>query len=98
MSSYFLIQINVTNKENYKEYIEKVTPIVKKYQGEYIVRGGKWENVEGEWDFERTVIIKFPTYDLAKKWHGSEDYKPIKNIREKNSIGNAIIIEGNQII
>ena len=36
MSGYFIIQINVTNTENYKEYIEKVTPIVKKFGGEYI--------------------------------------------------------------
>ena len=94
MSGYFIIQINVTNAENYKEYIEKVTPIVKKFGGEYIVRGGQSANVEGNWPFQRTVVLKFPTYDMVKEWHNSEEYKPIRKIREDNSECNAIIIEG----
>ena len=94
MPGYFIIQINVTNVENYKEYIEKVTPIVKKFGGEYIVRGGKSDNVEGNWPFQRTVVLKFPTYDMVKKWHNSDEYKPIRKIREDNSECNAIIIEG----
>ena len=95
MSGYFIIQINITNPENYKDYIAQVTPIVKKFGGEYIVRGGKSENVEGNWSYERTVVLKFPSFDIAKKWHVSEEYKPIRKIREENSEGNAIIIEGN---
>ena len=94
MSGYFIIQINVTNSESYKEYIEKVTPIVKKFRGEYIVRGGQSENVEGNWPFQRTVVLKFPTYDMVKEWHNSDEYKPIRKIREDNSKCNAIIIEG----
>ena len=94
MSGYFIIQINVTNPENYKEYITKVTPIVKKFGGEYMVRGGKSENVEGQWYYERTVVLKFPTYEMVHKWHESEEYKPIKKIRVDNSDCNAIIIEG----
>ena len=46
MSAYFIIQINITNPEKYKDYITQVTPIVKKFGGEYIVRGCKSENVE----------------------------------------------------
>ena len=94
MTSYFIIQINVKNSKNYKEYIKKVTPIVTKFGGEYIVRGGRSENVEGIWPYQRTVILKFPTYEMVKKWHNSEEYKPIRKIREDNSECNAIIIEG----
>ena len=94
MSAYFIIQINITNPENYKDYIVQVTPIVKKFGGEYIIRGGKSENVEGIWPFERTVVLKFPSYEMVKKWHDSEEYRPIRKIREDNSEGNAIIIDG----
>ena len=94
MAGYFIVQINITNPENYKKYIDKVTPIVKKFGGEYIIRGGKLENVEGTWAYQRTVVLKFPTYDMVKKWHNSEEYRPIRKIREDNSNCNAIIIEG----
>ena len=94
MSAYAIFQINITNQENYKEYLNQVTTIVKKHQGDYIVRGGKSEVVLGKWDYQRTVVVKFPSYDVAFKWYNSEEYAPIKKIRENNSKCNCIIIEG----
>ena len=61
MAGYVIVQINITNKDKYGEYIDKVKPIVKKYGGEYLVRGGKKELMLGKWDYERTVVIKFPS-------------------------------------
>ncbi len=94
MSAYFIVQINVNNSNNYKEYISKVSSIVEKFGGTYIVRGGKSENVEGQWPYERTVVIKFPSYEMVQKWHNSDEYEPIKKIREDNAECNGIIIEG----
>ena len=97
MPAYLIAQINVTNEDSYKEYLEKVTPIVKKYNGEYIIRAGKFKTVLGNWDYKRNVVIKFPSYNIALKWYNSEEYLPVKKIREDNSKGNVIIIEGNNI-
>ena len=91
---YVIAQLKVTNPENYKEYIEKVTDVIKKYGGEYLVRGGKNVTVEGSWQHPRTVVIKFPSYDKAMEWYNSEDYKPIKQIRLDNADSNGMIIEG----
>ena len=97
MPAYLIAQINVTNEDSYREYLEKVTPIVKKYNGEYIIRAGKFKTVLGNWDYKRNVVIKFPSYEIALKWYNSEEYLPVKKIREDNSKGNVIIIEGNNI-
>jgi len=94
MSGYLIAQINVINNKPYEEYKKQTAPILKKYGGEFLVRGGKSENVLGNWGFERTVVIKFPTYENAKAWYNSDEYKPVKKIREDNSKGNIIIIEG----
>jgi len=94
MSAYVILQININNQDNYQEYLNQVTTIVKNYQGEYIIRGGKSEVLEGKWDYQRTVLVKFPSYEVALKWYNSEEYAPIKKIREDNSEGNCIIIEG----
>ena len=55
MSGYVIAQIEVTNPENYKEYLAKVTDIVKKFDGEFLVRGGEFEHVEGEWKHSRNT-------------------------------------------
>ena len=93
MSGYLIAQLNVKNFESYKNYIEKVTQLAKMFGGEYIVRSGKYKVVQGEWQYERNVIIKFPSYQNAVDFYESDDYKPIKKIRENNSYGNIILIE-----
>ena len=94
MSAYLLANITVNNPENYKEYVEKVKPTAEKYGGEYIVRGGENTVVEGSWQYPRTVVIKFPTYEKALEWYNSEEYKPIKQIRLDNAESNGMIIKG----
>ena len=94
MSGYVIANIDVKNPEAYKEYVGKVVPTVKKFGGEYLVRAGEYKVMEGEWENPITVVIKFPNYEKALEWYDSEEYKPIKPIRLKNSVGNMIIIKG----
>ena len=46
-AGYVIAQLRVTNPENYKEYIEKVNPIVKKFDGEFLVRNGEYQIFDG---------------------------------------------------
>jgi uncharacterized protein (DUF1330 family) len=43
------IKSKIKNEEKYKQYIEQVTPIVKKYGGRYHVRGGNIRAL-GNWN------------------------------------------------
>ena len=94
MSGYIIVQINVKNFDNYKEYLKHVTPIAEKYGGKYLVRAGNFEIMEGQWNHKRNVVIKFPSFDKAKEFYNCEDYLPVKKIRIENSDCNLIIIEG----
>ena len=94
MSGFAIFNIEVKKHEEYKEYVEKVKPITEKFGGEYVVRGGETKVLEGTWTYPRTVVIKFPSYEKALEWYNSDEYKPIKQIRVENSIGNGIIIKG----
>ena len=94
MSGYVIANIDVKNPEAYKEYAGKVKPTVEKFGGEYLVRNGEFKVIDGEWKHQRTVVIKFPTYEKALEWYNSEEYKPIKLIRLANSVANGIIIKG----
>ncbi len=94
MSGFAIFNIEIKKPEQYKEYIEKVKPIVEMYGGEYVVKAGETTLVEGTWTYPRTVVIKFPSYEKALEWYSSDEYKPIKKIRLDNSVSNGIIIKG----
>ena len=94
MLGYAIFNIQVTNPEDYKEYLQHVTAIAEKFGGKYIVRGGETTVIEGTWAHSRTVVIQFPSYEKALEWYHSEEYKPVRQIRLDNAVTNAIIIQG----
>ena len=93
-AGYVIAQLKVTNSENYKEYVAKVTPLVKKFGGEFLVRAGEFQIFDGETKFPRIIVLKFPSYEKALEWYNSDIYKPLKELRQKGSEGNIIIIKG----
>jgi len=94
MLGYAIFNIQVTNPEDYKQYLKNVTEIAEKFGGKYIVRGGESTVIEGNWAYPRTVVIQFPSYEKALEWYRSDEYKPIRQIRLDNAVTNAIIIQG----
>ena len=94
MTGYAIFQIEITNPEEYKNYVAKASGIVAKYGGEYLVRGVEFLCFEGEWKYPRTLVIRFPSYEKALEWYSSEEYKPVRQIRLDNSVGNFIIVKG----
>ncbi len=91
---YLIIDIKPFNEDMYFEYSRKSPEIMKKYGGEYIVRGGTIMPFIGSWKAERIIIIKFPSINKLHECFGSPEYKEIKPLREKSSVSKAIIVEG----
>ncbi len=46
----------ISSVDNLKNYAVKVTPVIKSYGGKPLVRGGKYQCLEGD-DFSRTVNL-----------------------------------------
>jgi uncharacterized protein (DUF1330 family) len=94
MPAYVIVDIKITDPEEYEEY-KKLTPSsITAFDGKFIVRGGKTEDLEGDWQPERIVILEFPTVERARQWWNSSEYAPAKNIRQKSATTKMIIVEG----
>ena len=94
MSAYVVLEILVKNAKGYEEYKRLAPPIVTASGGKYIVRGGMAENLEGEWQPNRIVILEFESVGKAKQWIDSEEYQEAKALRHKYATSNAIVVEG----
>ena len=89
-----IIEIEILDNELYNEYTEKVRPVVEKYNGRYLVRGGEVTPMSGDWKPERVIVVEFPSYDDLNRCFESQEYKEIAPLREKSAIGKSIIVEG----
>ena len=95
MSVFAVIEIKVNDLEMYGQYRDKVKPIVEKYGGKYVIRGGKVTVFFGEWDPERIVVIEFPSARHLKCCFSCPEYKEIAPLRERSTVSKLIMIENN---
>ena len=92
---FLLVDVDIHNIEEYKKYLEKVKPMVEKFGGKYLIKGGKIDAKETDlWKPKRIVLVKFPNKSSALKWYNSEEYRALKHLRLNNSSSNILFIEG----
>jgi len=90
---YWVGHVEVNNEEGYKPYAAANAAIFKKYGGRFVVRGGKYECVEGQ-SRSRNVVIEFADYAAAVACYRSPEYQANLKIRQANAITDLIIVEG----
>ncbi len=94
MKAYWIAKVNVDDKEAYAEYAKRVKPALDKYNGKFLVRGGKFEILEGKNEYERNVVVEFPSVNIARRFYNSKEYQEAKSFRDGKADFNAIVIEG----
>jgi uncharacterized protein (DUF1330 family) len=82
------------DEEALAEYRRRNTDSVVRHGGRFVARGGAVELLDGDWDTRRIVVIEFPDMAAARDWYESEDYAPLKALRQSASDTNIILVEG----
>jgi uncharacterized protein (DUF1330 family) len=91
---YVIGEVQVTDPETYQTYAGQTKPILEKFGGRYLARGGQTIPLEGAAPAGRVVILEFPSVAAAKAFQDSPEYQAMAEIRRKSSTGRAFIVEG----
>lgn len=91
MSAFLVACYDITNPEGYEPYPAAVAPTLVPFGGELIAADFESERVEGE-PRSVTVIVKFPSKDMARQWYASEAYQKVLPLRANNSEGETVIV------
>ena len=90
---YWIGRVDVHDEEGYKPYVAANAAIFAKYNARPIVRGGRYEAVEGT-ARRRNVVIEFPDYETALACYNSPDYQANIKVRQPHSTAELMVIEG----
>jgi uncharacterized protein (DUF1330 family) len=94
-AAYIIVDMNITNMDQYKEYMALAPAAVAAVGGEYLVRGGRFETLEGQWQPTRIAMLRFPSFEVAKAFYDGEMYR---NARAKRAgtteFFNMVLVEG----
>ena len=93
--AYLLVEMHVTDPEGYKAYMAAAPAAVKAFGGEYLVRGGRHEVLEGDWQPHRVAMLSFPSFEQARAFYDSELYVLARAKRAgMTDYFNMVLVEG----
>jgi uncharacterized protein (DUF1330 family) len=90
---YWIARVDVRDPEAYKRYVAANAAAFAKFGGRFLVRGGRFEAVDGE-SRQRNVVIEFPNFDAALACWNSPEYQAAYKLRANASVGDTVVVEG----
>lgn len=94
MAAYVIAMVNVTDTEKYKNYMAFASQACEEHGGQYLVRGGEREIMEGAFPCDRVVVLKFESRAKARAFYDSATYQEGKKARAGAADFNMLIIDG----
>lgn len=92
--AYFLIEIAIHDPEVYRNYPLGVEPLIKRYGGRYLVRGGEAQSVEGAAPGGRIIVLEFPNMQAALDFANCDEYPAVARHRLDSSTSRIMLVEG----
>ena len=75
-------------------YREASGPIVTRYGGRFIARGGPIDVLEGDANADRIAVIEFPDLAAARAWFDSPEYQEIAALRRSAADADFLLVDG----
>lgn len=94
MAAYFILTIEVTDLRGFGKYLKRVPPVIDKYGGKYIVRGGDFDVLEGGRNSPIVAVLEFPSMEKAREFYHSEDYQPLLDLRIASTHSEVVLVDG----
>jgi uncharacterized protein (DUF1330 family) len=93
--AYLIVEMHITDPERYQAYMAAAPAAVRAAGGEYLVRGGRHETLEGDWQPHRVAVLRFPSYEAAKAFYDGQTYRSVRERRAgATEYFNMVLVEG----
>jgi uncharacterized protein (DUF1330 family) len=94
MAAYLVVDIDVTNPVQFEEYKKLAPAAIASYGGRYLIRGGAYEALEGDWKPQRLTVVEFDSMEKAKAFYHSPEYQLAIKARHGAASMNMLLVQG----
>ena len=94
MAGYVIIDYRITDEAVFARFRERVGATIEAHGGRYLVRDGRTEVFEGDWQPGLVVVIEFDSMERAREWLNSPAYAEIRELRAHSTTAGLIIVDG----
>ncbi len=94
-AAYLIVESQITDPELFKRYLVAAPDVVKAFGGEYLVRGGRMQVLEGDWQPPRLTVLHYPSFEKARAMYDSPAYVAARGLRAgATACFNMVLVEG----
>ena len=94
MPAYLIANLQIADTAKFDSYRQQVAPMLARYGGRYLVRGGEVTAAEGDPGLHRLVIVAFATMGTLRRFYDSDEYAPLIRLRQAAATGTVALVEG----
>jgi uncharacterized protein (DUF1330 family) len=94
MAVYLIVDVDAKDPSALEQYRAEVPAFIRKHGGEYLVRGGAFEVLEGDWQPTRLVLFRFPDLQSVKAFVNDPEYQPLKALRHRVAKTSMVAVAG----
>ena len=95
MPAYIVVDTVIKNEAEMEQYKLRAKPIVEKFGGQYLARGGQLVVKEHKlWSPTRIVLLRFDSVKQAEDFYESVEYQELLPVSRKAADRTFLIVEG----
>ena len=93
--AYLIVESQIADLEAFKRYMAAAPAVAKAFGGDYLVRGGRMQVLEGDWTPPRLTVLRYPSFEEAKAMYDSPGYVAARPLRQgATACFNMVLVEG----
>jgi uncharacterized protein (DUF1330 family) len=94
VTAYLIVDLDIHSPEGFQGYRSNVPRFIAKHGGRYIVRGGEFEVIEGDFKPHRLVIFDFPDRQSIRNTFADEEYLKLAQVKFRTAKTIAVAVDG----
>jgi uncharacterized protein (DUF1330 family) len=91
---YVVVQLTIHDRERYQRYVDRFLPTISEHGGRVLAADDAPEVIEGTWDADRVVLLRFSDRETFTRWAESPEYKEIAVDRIAATDGPILLVDG----
>ncbi len=94
MGVYVLAQMSIHDRQRYEGYAKRFLATLAGMEGRLIAADESVRVIEGEWGFDKVVLLEFSDERAYETWARSPAYTGIATDRLASTTGNVLLVRG----
>ncbi len=91
MSVYFIADLRIHDPAGYERYLDGFDEAFAGTAGEVVLVDESPTVLEGDWPYNRLVVLRFPNEAALRRWYDSDAYRRLRVIRQAAADGRVVV-------